>query len=66
MEFAIYACLKGFQAGGTLLMDYSIFYKRCVQVDRLSKELSEFDVFVSAYNSSDRVKIVFDKISCSY
>lgn len=44
-------------------MDYSIFYKRCVQVDRLSKELSEFDVFISAYNSSDRVKIVFGKIS---
>lgn len=43
-------------------MEYSIFYKRCIQVDRLSKELGGFDVFISAYNSSDRVKIVFDHI----
>lgn len=44
-------------------MEYSIFYKRCIQVDRLSKELGGFDVFISAYNSSDRVKIVFEHIS---
>lgn len=42
-------------------MDYSIFYKRCIEVDRIGQELGKFDVFVSAYNSSDRVKIVFEK-----
>lgn len=44
-------------------MEYSIFYRRCVQVNRLTKELGRFDVFISAYNSSDRVKTIFDNIS---
>jgi len=44
-------------------MEYSIFYRRCIHVDHLAKELGQFDVFISAYNSSDRVKIAFDSIS---
>ncbi len=43
-------------------MDYSIFYRRHVHIDRLAKELGPFDVFISAYNSSDRVRIPFDCI----
>jgi hypothetical protein len=43
-------------------MDYSLFYRRPVRVDRLDKELGPFDVFVSAYNSSDRVQLVFDEV----
>lgn len=44
-------------------MDYSIFYRRCIQIDRMAQELGRFDVFISAYNSSDRVKIVFNHIN---
>ena len=40
-------------------MDYSIFYRRDINVARLSLELPCCDVFVSAYNTSDRVKEVF-------
>jgi len=43
-------------------MEYSIFYRRCIQVDRLDKELGRFDAFISAYNSSDRVKTAFDRV----
>lgn len=42
------------------MIDYSIFYRRSINVDRISKELPEFDIFVSAYNSSERVSRVFD------
>lgn len=44
-------------------MEYSIFYRRCIQANRLAKELGRFDVFISAFNSSDRVKITFNNIS---
>lgn len=44
-------------------MDYSIFYRRSIEVSRLTKELGCFDVLISAYNSSDRVQIVFDNIN---
>lgn len=43
-------------------MEYSLFYRRSIQVDRLRKELGRFDVLISAYNSSDRVKTAFDHI----
>lgn len=44
-------------------MEYSIFYKRCIQVNRLTKELGRFDLLISAYNASDRVKITFNHIN---
>lgn len=44
-------------------MDYSIFYKRSIQIDHLKKELGKFDVFISAYNSSDRVKTTFNHVN---
>lgn len=43
-------------------MDYSIFFRRPVGVDRVALELPPFDVFVSAFNSSDRVTKVFSEI----
>lgn len=42
--------------------DYSIYYRRSVSVNRIAKELPEFDVFLSAYNSSDRVGRVFQDV----
>jgi hypothetical protein len=47
------------------MVDYSIFYRRPVCVNRISCELPVFDIFVSAYNSSDRVEKVFNEIRAS-
>jgi len=44
------------------MIDYSIFYRRTVCVERMSCELPQFDIFVSAYNSSGRVRQVFADI----
>lgn len=43
-------------------MDYACFFRRNVDVTKISVELPLFDIFVSAYNSSDRVKDVFSAI----
>lgn len=45
------------------MTDYSIFYRRTIGVTRLTHELPKFDIFVSAYNSSERVKTVFAEVS---
>lgn len=45
--------------------DYSIFFRRPVGVDRIAQELPPFDIFVSAYNSSDRVTKVFSEIQAA-
>ena len=42
--------------------DYSFFYKRRVDAGRISRELPRFDVFISAYNSSERVQTVFNDV----
>jgi hypothetical protein len=47
------------------MTDYGMFYRRCIGVNRISKELSAFDVFVSAYNSSDRVIQVFSEVKAA-
>ncbi|WCS38460.1 hypothetical protein [Acinetobacter baumannii] len=44
------------------MIDYSIFYYR---THSSATELSEFDIFISAYNSSERVKTVFTNINAS-
>lgn len=44
------------------MVDYSIFFRRPVCVDRISRELPLFDIFASAYNSSDRVGRVFSEV----
>lgn len=45
------------------MIDYSIYYRRSISVDRIKQESPDFDVFVSAYNSSDRVLRVFGEIA---
>ncbi|PIF76653.1 hypothetical protein CLU95_3821 [Variovorax sp. 54] len=45
------------------MIDYAVFYRRPIQVERISKELPRFDILVSAFNSSDRVSGVFSGIN---
>lgn len=44
------------------MIDYSIFYRRAICTDKISEELPKYDIFISAYNSSDRVRKVFDEV----
>jgi hypothetical protein len=44
------------------MIDYSIFYRRSVKTNRIDKELPIFDIFISAFNSSDRVGLVFSSV----
>lgn len=46
-------------------LDYAMFFRRPINVERIAEELPHFDVFVSAFNSSDRVNITFQEISAS-
>lgn len=43
-------------------MDYALFYRRAIAIDRVEKEVGKYDIFVSAYNSSDRVRTVFSEV----
>lgn len=42
--------------------NYSMFYRRAIDVSRIAVELPCFDIFISAFNDSDRVKGVFGAI----
>jgi hypothetical protein len=44
------------------MIEYSCFYKRPIRTDNVAKELPEYDLFISAFNSSDRVKTVFTEV----
>ena len=44
------------------MLDYSMYYRRPIRVDKISVELEKFDIFVSAYNSSDRIGGVFTDV----
>ncbi|MEN7432372.1 hypothetical protein VA599_16640 [Chromobacterium sp. TRC.1.1.SA] len=46
-------------------MDYSIFYKRTISTERIKQEIPHFDIFISAFNTSDRVQTVFDNINAT-
>lgn len=46
-------------------MDYSLFYKRDIDVSRIFVELPRYDLFISAYNTSDRVKEVFSAVQAT-
>lgn len=41
------------------MIDYSIYYRRPIRIDKIGTQLEKFDVFVSAFNSSDRIGGVF-------
>lgn len=43
-------------------MNYSIYYRRSIDVLRIAEEVQPVDIFVSAYNSSDRVTKVYSHI----
>ncbi|MGK2697564.1 hypothetical protein [Serratia surfactantfaciens] len=45
------------------MIDYSVFYKRSINTERIAEELPEYDIFVSAFNSSERVGKVYNTIS---
>lgn len=47
------------------MIDYSIYYRRAINVERIKKETPVFDIFVSAFNSSDRVGRVFSEIQAA-
>lgn len=43
-------------------MDYSLFYRRDIDISRIAVELPKYDVLISAYNTSDRVRDVFSAV----
>lgn len=45
-------------------MDYEIFYKKKIEKDEIEQKLSseKFNLFISAYNESNRIKYVFDNV----
>ena len=43
------------------MLDYTIFYKTTLPIDTEWTKDNSWDIFISAYNSSDRVQKVFDK-----
>ena len=46
-------------------IDYDIFYREQLSIENYPINSAPFDIFISAFNASDRVKEVFDKIdSC--
>lgn len=47
------------------MFDYSIFYSRSFDYSEISKTLPSFDIFISAFNNSDRVKTLFNSIDSS-
>jgi hypothetical protein len=44
------------------MQDYSIFFRRPIGIGRIAQELPDFDIFISAFNSSDRVTQVFSEV----
>lgn len=44
------------------MIDYTVCYKRVLNLDDISKTIAT-DTFISAYNPSERVRAVFDRVS---
>ncbi|ENU86598.1 hypothetical protein PTT44_07395 [Acinetobacter sp. Gutcm_16] len=45
------------------MIDYSIFYTRPIEYTKISENLPNFDIFISAFNDSERVKTLFESIT---
>lgn len=45
------------------MIDYTIFYKSSVSLEAGGGLEGSWDVFISAYNSSERVRLVYEKVS---
>jgi len=43
-------------------MDYSIFYRRSINTERISEELPRFDLLISAYNPTERIQKAFSEV----
>jgi len=46
-------------------IDYSIFYRRQIRPENIANEVGDFDIFISAFNSSGRISAVFNSIKSS-
>lgn len=46
------------------MIDYSIFYRRSINLENL-ENVDEYDLFISAFNSTKRVQAVFDEVSAT-
>lgn len=44
------------------MIDYSIYYRRTISPEKIKLEAPNYDIFVSAYNESDRVRTTFSQI----
>lgn len=47
-------------------IDYDIFYREKLSIESYPINSSPFDIFISAFNASDRVREVFDKIDSNH
>ncbi|WP_089606337.1 hypothetical protein [Acinetobacter piscicola] len=47
------------------MIDYSIFYNSTLDINNLHTDLPSFDIFISAYNLSERVKSLFTQINAT-
>lgn len=48
------------------MIDYGIYYRESLSIENDSLNSEAFDIFISAFNASDRVKEVFDKVDSPY
>lgn len=48
-----------------MTIDYSMFYKRSVDPERLATQIGQFDVLVSAFTRNERVQRVFTEVRAS-
>lgn len=48
------------------MIDYDIYYRKELSIENESLNSEAFDIFISAFNASDRVKDVFDKVNSQY
>lgn len=47
------------------MIDYSVFYRRSINTGNLASEIGVFDIFVSAFNCSERIALVFNSVSAA-
>ncbi|AWA46639.1 MULTISPECIES: hypothetical protein [Acinetobacter] len=48
------------------MIDYDIYYRESLTIENDSLNSETFDIFISAFNASDRVKDVFNKVNSNY
>jgi len=48
------------------IIDYDIYYREPLSIEKNSLNSEDFDIFISAFNASDRVKEVFNNVKSNY